>query len=286
MGQLLKMNHLVLFLVVAFSMVGLIFPSGFSEIFVYESSFAFSISHPEGWVIILPTNDWEGLGASIVPDLSGRNGFFVGIFCSETLGEDCGEAGADYQELNLLEEIEIENCEIATMAENYYTCKNMEILDSFFHQLDGYRAVTVVTSAEILSNVKDPQFPDAKAGTYQEIGLRTHVLVGNDIWWIASGSEADKFDQLETEKILSSFMINDVYANEDIFYEPKLTLEGTWFESLINAIMSLFGWNTSTDTTSSVVIETPMEEEFMPEQNYDWDNPIIIDLDPCLDWEC
>ena len=29
-----------------------------------------------------------------------------------------------------------------------------------------------------------------------------------------------------------------------------------------------------------------MEEEFMPEQSYDWDNPIIIDLDPCLDWEC
>ena len=126
----------------------------------------------------------------------------------------------------------------------------------------------------------------AKAGRYQEIGLRTHVLVGNDIWFIGSGFEADKFDQLETEKILSSFMINDVYANEDIFYEPKLTLEGTWFESLINAIMSLFGWNTSTDTTSSVVIETPMEENLMPEQNYDWDNPIIIDLDPCFDWEC
>ena len=277
---------LIFFSIIAFSMVGLIFPSGFSEIFVYEGSYPFSISHPEGWVIILPTNDWEGLGASIVPDLSGRNGFFIGIFCSETLGEDCGQAGADYEELNFLEETVIEYCEIVTMAEDYFTCKNMEILDSFFHQLDGYRAVTVVTSAEILSNGKDPQFPDAKAGRYQEIGLRTHVLVGNDIWFIGSSFEADKFDQLKTEKILSSFMINDVYANEDIFYEPKLTLEGTWFESLINAIMSLFGWNTSTDTTSSVVIETPMEEEFMPEQNYDWDNPIIIDLDPCFDWEC
>ena len=21
-------------------------------------------------------------------------------------------------------------------------------------------------------------------------------------------------------------------------------------------------------------------------KKYDWDNPIIIDLDPCLDWEC
>jgi len=271
---------LIFFSVVAFSVIGLIFPSGFSEIFVYESSFAFSISHPEGWVIILPTNDWEGLGASIVPDLSGRNGFFIGLACSETLGEDCGQAGADYEELNLLEEIEIENCELMDYDLAYAKCSNMEILDSFFHQLDGYRAVTVVISADILSNGKNPDFPEAKAGRYQEIGLRTHVLVGNDIWFIGSSFEADKFDQLETEKILSSFMINDVYANEDIFYEP------TWFESLINAIMSLFGWNTSTDTTSSVVIETPMEEEFMPEQNYDWDNPIIIDLDPCFDWEC
>ena len=76
-------------------------------------------------------------------------------------------------------------------------------------------------------------------------------------------------------------MINNIYAQqEDVFHEP------TWFENLINAIMSLFSWNTSADTTSSVVIETPMEENLMPEQNYDWDNPIIIDLDPCLDWEC
>ena len=74
-------------------------------------------------------------------------------------------------------------------------------------------------------------------------------------------------------------MINNVYANEDIFYEP------TWIENLINAIMSIFSWNTSDN--SSVSIETPMEENFMPEQNYDWDNPIIMeDLDPCQYWEC
>ena len=70
-------------------------------------------------------------------------------------------------------------------------------------------------------------------------------------------------------------MINDVYANEDVFYEP------TWFENLINAIMSIFGLNTSTDTTSSVVIET--EDDFFDDQNIQWDNPIIIE--PCLDWE-
>ena len=72
-------------------------------------------------------------------------------------------------------------------------------------------------------------------------------------------------------------MINNVYANEDIFYEP------TWFENLINAIMSLFSWDTSSDT-SSVVIETPMEEDdFFNDPNIQWDNPIIIE--PCLDWE-
>ena len=90
-----------------------------------------------------------------------------------------------------------------------------------------------------------------------------------------------RLDLIETETILSTFMINNVYAQqEDVFKEPS------FFENLINAIMSLFGWNTSTDTTSSVVIETSMEEEFMPEQNYDWDNPIIIELDPCSLYEC
>ena len=49
--------------------------------------------------------------------------------------------------------------------------------------------------------------------------------------------------------------------------------------------MSLFGWNTSDN--SSVVIETSMEEDdFFNDPNIDWDNPIIIDLDPCFDWEC
>ena len=50
--------------------------------------------------------------------------------------------------------------------------------------------------------------------------------------------------------------------------------------------MSLFGWNTSTDTTSSVVIETSMEEEPHRDPNIDWDNPIIIEMDPCSLYEC
>ena len=271
--------RLIFFSIIAFSMIGLIFPSGFSEITVYESVMisTFSISHPKDWKMIEGSNDWEGLGAFISQDTTGRNGVFVGLWCSEFLGEDCGQAGADYEELNFLEEMQIENCELMDFDSAYAKCSNMEILDSFFHELDGYRAVTIVTSAEILSNGKDPDF-DAKAGRYQEIGLSTHVLVGNDVWLIGSGFEADKFDQLQTEKILSSFMINDVYANEDVFYEP------TWFENLINAIMSIFGLNTSSDTTSSVVIET--EDDFFDDPNIQWDNPIIIEIDPCSLYEC
>ena len=111
------------------------------------------------------------------------------------------------------------------------------------------------------------------------IGTSTYVLVGNDIWFVYSVNDVSMYDQIQTETILSTFKINNIYAQEDIFTPPS------WWENLINAIMSLFSWDTSTDT-SSVVIETPMEAEFMPEQNYDWDNPIIIELDPCLYWEC
>ena len=75
--------------------------------------------------------------------------------------------------------------------------------------------------------------------------------------------------QEEAEKILSTFMINNVYAQEDIFYEP------TWFENLINAIMSIFGGGTS--DTSSVIIEIPTIEDPFMNPDIDWDNPIIID---------
>ena len=64
-------------------------------------------------------------------------------------------------------------------------------------------------------------------------------------------------------------MINNVYAQEDIFYEPS------WFENLINAIMSIFGGGTS--DTSSVIIEIPTVEDPFTDPNIDWDNPIIID---------
>ena len=271
------MMRILLFSIAAFSMVSLIFPSGFSEIYVHESGYPFSISHPSGWEA-LDEDEWGGV--NIDPDKTGRNGFYITLYCSESRGDDCGEAGADYQEISFLKEDDKWYCDNATFAEVHVKCFNYEVIDEYAHQLDGYRAFTIVSSYTLLQDGKDPIYPDGTAGVkFDGIGTSTHVLVGNDIWVIASSSDADKFDQLETEKILSSFVINNVYANEDIFYEL------TWIENLINAIMSLFSWNTSTDN-SSVVIETPMEETSMPEQNYDWDNPIIIEMDPCSLYEC
>ena len=272
------MVKLIFFSIIAFSMIGLIFPSGIAEVFIDESDYPFSIQYPSDWNHIVEDEFgvWIGKG-------DGREGMYIRIECSESFGWDCGQAGADYQEINLLKDDSQWYCENATMQENYMTCKNLKFLDEYVHQLDGYRAFTIVSNFTVTQDGKDPYFPDGTAGKkFDMIGTTTHVLVGNDIWLIVSVSEADKFDQVETETILSTFMINNVYAQqEDVFHEP------TWFENLINATMSIFGLNASTDTTSSVVIETSMEEEFMPEQDYDWDNPIIMeDLDPCLYWEC
>ena len=274
------MMRILLFSIVAFSMMGLIFPSGFSSTYVHESDYPFSIQYPNGWYIFEFPED-EGGGISIDPDRTGRNGFYVNLWCSELRGDDCGQAGADYQELAYLKAEDKWFCENATFAEVHVKCFNYEIIDEYAHQLDGYRAFTIVVNYSLLQDGKDPYFPDGTAGVkFDGIGTTTYVLVGNDIWLIASASDVDKFDQVETEMILSTFMINNIYAQqEDVFHEP------TWFENLINAIMSLFSWNTSTDN-SSVVIETPMEETSMPEQNYDWDNPIIIEMDPCSLYEC
>ena len=271
---------LIFFSIIAFSMMGLIFPSGFSSTYVHETGYPFSIQYPSGWYIFEFPDDELGAGISIDSDKTGRNGFYITLMCSELRGDDCGEAGADYQEIDFLKEDDKWYCDNATFAEVHVKCFNYEIIDEYAHQLDGYRAFTIVSSYSLLQDGEDPMFPDGTAGVkFDGIGTTTYVLVGNDIWYIATGSEADKFDQELHETLISTFKINNVYAQEDIFYEP------TWIENLINAIMSLFSWNTSSDT-SSVVIETPMEENLMLEQNYDWDNPIIIELDPCLYWEC
>ena len=246
-------------------MIGLIFPSGFSEIYVHESDYPFSIQYPKGWTV-LDEDEWGGVAFG---DGTGREGMYVQLVCSELRGEDCGQAGADYQELSILKGDSEYICETATMQEDYFTCKNLEFHAEFFHQLDGYRALTVLGTATILDSGKDPRFPDAKAGRYQDMVYSTYVLVGNDLWYIGIGYEANKFDQAEAEKILSTFVINNVYAQEDIFYEPS------WFENLINAIMSIFGGGTS--DTSSVIIEIPTIEDPFMDPNIDWDNPIIID---------
>ena len=258
--------RILLFSIVAFSMIGLILPGGFSEIYVHESGYPFSIQHPDGWTV-MDEDEWGGV--FIVSDTSGRNGVYVTLACSEVRGDNCGQAGAGYQEMKYLKSDIEWMCENVTIQEDHITCSNHKILDEFTHQLDGYTAVTVLASDTILSDGKDPYFPEAEAGRYQEVKLATYVLVGNDYWWIWVGGEANKFDQELAETILSTFMINNVYAQEDIFYEPS------WFENLINAIMSIFGGGTS--DTSSVIIEIPTVEDPFTDPNIDWDNPIIID---------
>ena len=50
--------------------------------------------------------------------------------------------------------------------------------------------------------------------------------------------------------------------------------------------MSLFNWDNDSSSSTNTVIEQPSEAEYQPEQNYDYDNPIIMELDTCDYWEC
>ena len=261
--------RILLFSIVAFSMMGLIFPSGFSEIYVHQSSQPFSVQHPDGWTAL---NEDEWGGVVITSDGTSRNMLYVQLWCSEIRGDDCGqgETYADYQWLDFLKKDNEWLCENVTIQEDHFSCSNLKYLDEFVHQLDGYRAFTVLLSNNILSDGKDSHFPDDKAGRYQSVELVTYVLVGNDIWVVWIGNEADQFDQVLAETILSTFKINNVTDQVDVFGPPP-----SWFENLINTIMSIFGWNTS--DTSSVIIEIPTMEEPFTDPNIDWDNPIIID---------
>ena len=92
--------RILLFSIVAFSMIGLILPSGFSEIYVHESAYPFSIQYPDRWEP-LDEDEWGGVA---IGDGTGREGLYVQLFCSELRGEDCGQGGdaADYQLLDFL----------------------------------------------------------------------------------------------------------------------------------------------------------------------------------------
>ena len=107
-------------------------------------------------------DEWGGV--NIDSDTSGRNGMYVTLLCSEVRGDDCGQAGAGYQEMNYLKSDAKWLCENVTMEEDHITCSNHKVLDEFTHQLDGYTAVTILVSETILSDGKDPYFPEAKAG--------------------------------------------------------------------------------------------------------------------------
>ena len=62
---------LIFFSVIAFSMIGLIFPSGFSSTYVHESGYPFSIQYPSGWYIFEFPDDELGAGISIDSDKTG-----------------------------------------------------------------------------------------------------------------------------------------------------------------------------------------------------------------------
>ena len=174
------------------------------------------------------------------------------------------------------------------------TCENLRIIDEKIHQIDGYRAFTITVSASLTNDGNLPYYPQIEAGTYKSVGTTTYVLVENDIWLVASStSPPQNFDAELDQKIISTFKINNVYAQEDVFtfkinnvyaQEDVYTSNPpSWIDALINSIMSIFSWSDNESSTTQSMITEPVVEEYVPEQEYQWDNPIIID-DLDLGW--
>ena len=267
----------ILFCILTIGIIGLIIPSAFADVYVHESEYPFSIQHPPEW-IVYPEDEWGGV--NIDADESGLNGFYVGLWCSESRGDDCGVAGADYQEMKNLKDDERWICNELSMEVDHMTCKNLRIIDEKIHQIDGYRAFTITVSASLTNDGNLPYYPQIEAGTYKSVGTTTYVLVENDIWLVASStSPPQNFDAELDQKIISTFKINNVYAQEDVFISNPTS----WIDALINSIMSIFSWSDNESSTTQSMITEPVVEEYVPEQEYQWDNPIIID-DLDLGW--
>ena len=282
----------ILFSILTVGLIGLIIPSAFADVYVHESEYPFSIQHPPGW-IVYPEDEWGGV--NIDADESGLNGFYVALWCSESRGDDwCGTAGADYQEMKKLKDDEQWICNELSMEVDHMTCENLRIIDEKIHQIDGYRAFTITVSASLTNDGNLPYYPQIEAGTYKSVGTTTYVLVENDIWLVASStSPPQNFDAELDQKIISTFKINNVYAQEDVFtfkinnvyaQEDGYTSNPpSWIDALINSIMSIFSWSDNESSTTQSMITEPVVEEYVPEQEYQWDNPIIID-DLDLGW--
>ena len=259
----------ILFVILTVTMIGLMIPSASAEIFIHESTPQFSIQHPNGWIIQeIP----EERGVMIDADMTGRNGMGISLICSGLYGEDCGNASniPDYQWMQYLKEDITSYCDSSNYQDNYMICYNQEIVDEYFHYIDGLRAFSILTEETWHQDGKDPYFPDA-GGAHVIFTVNTYVVVGNEIWYIFIANDYNNFSMEQSEKILSTFKIKHIYDQVDIFTPP------TWYEQLIDAIMSLFGGGNNEPSTSNYVIREPVQEEYVPEQDYQWDNPIIID---------
>ena len=139
-------------------------PSAFADVYVHESEYPFSIQHPSEWKVSAE-DEWGGVNFD--SDETGRNGMYVVLACSEYRGEDCGIAGEDYEELSFLKEDEQIWCNEVTLEEDYILCSDLKFLDEYAHQINGYRAFTVVESFEIYQDGKMLN-QDASVRDYQE----------------------------------------------------------------------------------------------------------------------
>ena len=97
--------------------------------------------------------------------------------------------------------------------------------------------MSILTSVVLEQDANDPMFPDA-GGINRLVALETYVLDGNDIWLVYIGNDLDLFSYEQAEKMLSTFKIKNIHAQEDLFV-PEPT---SWFDDLIKAIMSIFNF--------------------------------------------
>ena len=119
-------------------------------------------------------------------------------------------------------------------------------------------------------------------GLTGSLGSTWTLFADNDIWIILTSNDVEQFDLETHEKVISTFKINNIYDQDDLFSQSS------WLDNLIKAIMSLFNWGNDSNSSTNTVIEQSSQAEYQPEQNYDYDNPIVIELDPCdlNDWDC
>ena len=206
--------------VLAFAMIGFMIPDALGKMYVNDGPLEFSINYPHGWIVNEELRDITEVDFTDKHDWTTNLGVYY--------FEDAGEQLTDREEIDWMVEGNEEQCKNESFNSSGIRCFDFQYYDdmTFVHEIDGYRAITIMTSNT--NQYADPDYP----GNYPMVWTLTNIYVGNNVWQIFSESEEYMFEKhaYSIGETVGSFRLGDVSTST--FTPTSNTHYKLYFEEL------------------------------------------------------